>query len=382
MKTIISTTITAILYLTVNAQDYNKTAMDSMSVQPEKKEYSNTGFLLTGYTNASFISEGKNNSFGDVGFSPIFLWRPAKHFFFEGELEMEFEDGQLHLNLEYANINCVLNKYITFRFGRFLTPFGTFQNLYHPSWINKLPLTPLGFGHDGVGPSSEIGAALGGGFPIGSSKLNYSIYVSNGPVLNLGDEEPGEEGNLMYENYSDNNKNKAIGGRIGFLPFLNSSLELGVSVQSAKPGDTGSEYEKINTLMYAYDLNYVKQIDFLKGTVDVKAQLNVVNVDNAIYPDHDDSTGMGTYTYENKRDVLYVQLAYRPTMSKNKVIKNFEGVIRHSALNLPEYAEENKDVTQNIFGLNYWANWRTVVKAAYQPDKDTPRFWLQIAMGF
>ena len=382
MKTIISTTITAILYLTVNAQDYNKTAMDSMSVQPEKKEYSNTGFLLTGYTNASFISEGKNNSFGDVGFSPIFLWRPAKHFFFEGELEMEFEDGQLHLNLEYANINCVLNKYITFRFGRFLTPFGTFQNLYHPSWINKLPLTPLGFGHDGVGPSSEIGAALGGGFPIGSSKLNYSIYVSNGPVLNLGDEEPGEEGNLMYENYSDNNKNKAIGGRIGFLPFLNSSLELGVSVQSAKPGDTGSEYEKINTLMYAYDLNYVKQIDFLKGTVDVKAQLNVVNVDNAIYPDHDDSTGMGTYTYENKRDVHYVQLAYRPTMSKNKVIKNFEGVIRHSALNLPEYAEENKDVTQNIFGLNYWANWRTVVKAAYQPDKDTPRFWLQIAMGF
>ena len=382
MKTFISTTITAILYLTVSAQDYNKTAMDSMSTEPEKKEYSNTGFLLTGYTNASFISEGKNNSFGDVGFSPIFLWRPAKHFFFEGELEMEFEDGQLHLNLEYANINCVLNRYVTFRFGKFLTPFGTFQPFYHPSWINKIPVAPLGFGHDGVGPSSEIGAALSGGLPVGSSKMNYSIYVSNGPVLNRGDEEPGEEGNLMYENYADNNMNKAIGGRIGFLPFLNSSLELGVSVQSAKPGDSGSEYEKINTLMYAYDLNYVKQIDFFKGTVDVKAQLNVVNVDNAIYPDHDDSTGMGTYTYENKRDVHYVQLAYRPTMTKNKVIKNFEGVIRHSALNLPENAKENKDLTQLIFGLNYWANWRTVVKAAYQPDKDTPRFWLQIAMGF
>ena len=382
MKNIIFTTITAILYFSVNAQEYNQTSLDSMSPSPEKKEYSNTGFLLTGYSNASFISEGKNNSFGDVGFSPIFLWRPAKHFFFEAELEMGFENGQLAINLEYANINCVLNKYVAFRFGRFLTPFGTFQNLYHPSWINKLPLPPLGFGHDGVGPSSEIGVALSGGIPLGSSKLNYNLYISNGPVLNLGDEEPGEEGNLMYENYTDNNKNKAIGGRIGFLPFINSSLELGVSMQSAKPGNAGSVYEKINARMYAYDLNYIKQIDFLKGTVDVKTQWNFVNVDKAIYPDHDDTTGIGTYTYENKRDVYYTQFAYRPTMSKNKVVKNFEGVVRYSALNLPEDAKENKDVTQLIFGLNYWATWRTVVKAAYQPDKDTPRFWLQLSMGF
>ena len=382
MKKILCTSITAILYFSVNAQEYNQTSLDSTSPSPEKKEYNNTGFLLTGYTNTSFISEGKNNSFGDVGFSPIFLWRPAKHFFFEGELEMGFENGQLAINLEYANINCVLNKYVTFRFGRFLTPFGTFQNLYHPSWINKLPLPPLGFGHDGVGPSSEIGMAITGGIPIGSSKLNYNIYISNGPVLNLGDEEPGEEGNLMYENYADNNKNKAIGGRIGFLPFINSSLELGVSMQSAKPGNAGSVYEKINARMYAYDLNYIKQIDFLKGTVDAKAQWNFVNVDKAIYSDHDDTTGIGIYTYDNKRDVYYTQFAYRPTMSKNKVVKNFEAVVRYSALNLPEDAKENEDITQLIFGLNYWATWRTVVKAAYQPDKDTPRFWLQLSMGF
>ena len=382
MKKILCTSITAILYFSVNAQEYNQTSLDSTSPSPEKKEYNNTGFLLTGYTNTSFISEGKNNSFGDVGFSPIFLWRPAKHFFFEAELEMGFENGQLAINLEYANINCVLNKYVTFRFGRFLTPFGTFQNLYHPSWINKLPLPPLGFGHDGVGPSSEIGMAITGGIPIGSSKLNYNIYISNGPVLNLGDEEPGEEGNLMYENYADNNKNKAIGGRIGFLPFINSSLELGVSMQSAKPGNAGSVYEKINARMYAYDLNYIKQIDFLKGTVDAKAQWNFVNVDKAIYSDHDDTTGIGIYTYDNKRDVYYTQFAYRPTMSKNKVVKNFEAVVRYSALNLPEDAKENEDITQLIFGLNYWATWRTVVKAAYQPDKDTPRFWLQLSMGF
>ena len=295
---------------------------------------------------------------------------------------MEYEDGILKLNLEYANINCVLNKYIVFRFGRFLSPFGTFQNFYHPSWINKLPVTPLGFGHDGLGPGSEMGAAITGGIPLGSSKINYNFYVSNGPTLNLGEEEPGEEGSLMYENFADNNKNKAIGGRLGLLPFLNSSLELGASFQTAKAGDAGTEQENVKAMLYAFDFNYVKQIDFLKGTVDAKAQWNIVNVENANYIDHDDSTGTTLYTYDNKRDVYYVQLAYRPTMLQNKMLKKFEAVVRYSALNLPENVKENIDVTQVIYGLNYWANWRTVFKAAYQPDKDTPRFWLQLAMGF
>ena len=382
MKKIFLISFSILTFFAAHSQEYNKQSLDSMPIEREQKKSSHTGFLLTGYGNTSFISDKKSNTFGDLGFSPIFLWRPNEHFFFESELEMEYEDGQLKLNLEYVNINCVLNKYITFRFGKFLSPFGTFQNYYHPSWINKLPLAPLGVGHDGIGPGSEIGAALAGGIPLGSSKINYTIYVSNGPTLNLGDTEPGEEGNLMYENYTDNNKSKAIGGRLGLLPFLNSSFELGASFQTANVGDAGSAYENVNAMLYAFDFNYVKQLDFLKGTVDAKAQWNFVNLEKAIYIDHDDSTGKSMYTYDNKRDVYYAQLAYRPTMIQNKVIKNFEMVIRFSSLNLPENAKENKDVTQLIFGLNYWANWRTVFKAAYQPDKDNPRFWFQLALGF
>ena len=382
MKKIILISFSMLAFFSASSQEYNQQALDSMSSVQEQVKSSHTGFLLTGYGNASFVSEKNYNSFGDLGFSPIFLWRANDHFFFEGELEMEYEDGILKLNLEYANINCVLNKYMVFRFGRFLSPFGTFQNIYHPSWINKLPVTPLGFGHDGLGPGSEMGAAIAGGIPLGSSKINYNFYVSNGPTLNLGDEEPGEEGNLMYENFADNNKNKAIGGRMGLLPFLNSSFELGASFQSAKVGVAGTEHENVKAMLYAFDFNYVKQIDFLKGTVDAKSQWNFVNVDNTYYIDHDDSTGTTFYTYDNKRDVYYAQFAYRPTMLQNKVLKNFEALVRYSALNLPENAKENIDVKQVIYGLNYWANWRTVVKAAYQPDKDTPRFWLQLAMGF
>lgn len=382
MKIIILVISTMLAFFATHAQEYNQQPLDSISADAVIKKSSHTGFLLTGYGNASFISDKTSNSFGDLGFSPIFLWRPNEHFFFESELEMEYEDDALKLNLEYTNINCVLNKYMTFRFGKFLSPFGTFQNFYHPSWINKLPLAPLGFGHDGIGPGSEIGAALSGGISLGSSKINYNIYVSNGPTLNLGKEEPGEEGNLMYENFKDNNKNKAIGGRLGLLPFLNSSFELGASFQNAKVGDAETEYANVKAVQYAFDFNYVKQLDFLKGTVDAKAQWNFVNVDNANYIDHNDSTGATQYTYDNKRDVYYAQFTYRPTMLQSKVLKNFEAVVRYSALNLPEGAKENKDVTQLIFGLNYWANWRTVVKAAYLSDKNNPQFWFQIAMGF
>ena len=191
MKKMILISFSMLSFLSASSQEYNKQALDSMSSVQEQVKSSHTGFLLTGYGNASFVSGKNYNSFGDLGFSPIFLWRANDHFFFEGELEMEYEDGNLKLNLEYANINCVLNKYIVFRIGRFLSPFGTFQNFYHPSWINKLPVTPLGFGHDGLGPGSEMGAAITGGIPFGSSKINYNFYVSNGPTLNLGYDEPG-----------------------------------------------------------------------------------------------------------------------------------------------------------------------------------------------
>lgn len=384
MTALRSSTVFAVLLsaLCTQGQNYNTSALDSLATPAAGNGFTRPGFLLTGYSSASFIADTASNSFGDLGFSPIFLWRPTERFFFEGELEMEYEDGALVLNLEYADMNLVLNKYVTLRVGKFLSPFGTFQNLYHPSWINKLPLTPLGFGHDGVGPGSEFGAAITGGVPLGSTKINYNLYVSNGPVLNLGAEEPGEEGMLMYDNYVDNNRNKAVGGRLGWLPLANSSLELGASLQTALVGDAGGDYESVRAIMSAYDLNYVKQIEPLKGTFDIKAQWNGVVVDQADYLDPEDSTGTGTYTYANQRSSYYVQFAYRPTMVRGPVLKNLEAVFRYSALDLPAEAKENEDITQPIIGLNYWAGWRTVIKAAYQPDAAAPRFWLQLALGF
>ena len=275
------------------AQEFNQAYLDSMIQNKAQPMISRgTKFSLVGYTTAGIIFSKDETSFRNITFNPIFLWKPSEKIFIEAELETELEGEETVIALEYANASFILNKYMTLRAGKFLSPFGIYQDRLHPGWINKLPTAPLGYGHDGVGPSAELGIDLRGGIPLGSSKMNYSLYVSNGPTLNIGDDEPDEGGMLKYENADDNNKNKVVGGRIGFLPLSNSSLEIGGSFQTGKVGTKETIYEDIKTQQYALDLTYVKQLDFIKGLLDVKGQWNWVNVDKADYIDHDDTTGL------------------------------------------------------------------------------------------
>ncbi|MBY0479687.1 MAG: hypothetical protein K2Q24_18725 [Chitinophagaceae bacterium] len=368
---------------TAFSQQYNQDYLDSLiqnKVQPLISR--NSKFVITGYTTAGAKFAKDDTKFNGFSLNPILLWKPSEKIFVEAELETELEGNETVINLEYANVSYFVNKYITFRAGKFLSPYGIFQDRLHPAWINKLPTAPPGYGHDGVGPSAELGFDIRGGIPLGSAKMNYSIYVSNGPVLNTGVDEPGEEGMLSYENADDNNNNKAFGGRIGFLPLSNSSLEIGGSWQLAKPGDKGSVYESLKTQQYALDLTYVKQLDFIKGLFDVKAQWNWVNVDKADYIDPDDPTGNTMYTYDNKRSSVFAQAAYRPSMSPNKFLKKTELVFRYSGFNPPVGSKEPDKIKQYAYGLNYWINWRTAVKLAYQSQKNDNAFLVQFAVGF
>lgn len=365
----------------VFSQQYNQEYLDSLiqnKVQPLISRSSK--FVITGYTTAGAKFAKDDTKFNGFSLNPILLWKPSEKIFVEAELETELEGNETVINLEYANVSYFLNKYITFRAGKFLSPFGIYQDRLHPAWINKLPTAPLGYGHDGIGPSAELGFDIRGGIPLGSAKMNYSVYVSNGPNLVI--DEPGEEGILSYENADDNNNNKTFGGRIGLLPFSNSSLEIGGSWQLAKPGDKGSVYENLKTQQYALDLTYVKQIDFIKGLFDIKAQWNWVNVDKADYIDPVDPTGNTTYTYDNKRNSVFAQAAYRPSMSPSKFLKKTELVFRYSGFNPPAGSKEPDKIKQYTYGLNYWINWRTAVKLAYQNQKNDNAFLVQFAVGF
>ncbi len=363
----------------VNAQDFKP---------------SNTQFMVRGYghTGLNFynVDGDKTSTFVGAAFSPIFLFKYNNKFIFESELEFELEGNKLNIGLEYADMMYVINNYITVRAGKFLLPFGTFMERLHPSWINRFSNKPLGFGHDGIAPSSDIGLEVRGAFPVGVSTLNYAVYVTNGPRLKTGDDEPDEAGMLLFVNYDDNNLNKAVGGRIGLLPFSNSSFEVGFSVYYAgNVGDTESEFDGVDALLWAGDLSFVKQITPIRGIIDIKGQYNHSQIGDAVYNDPGDAA-RATYTFNNQSSAYYAQLGYRPSMSGNNILKNIELVTRYSTLQTPDGSLWEGNESEMSFGINYWLSWRSVIKANYHvktkavagtDNVDTQAFYLHWAIG-
>lgn len=328
-------------------------------------------FMVRGYASASYINlesedeHDSGSSFKMGSFAPIFLFKASDKLMFEAELEFGYEDGEMEIILEYANLNYILNDYMTVRAGKFILPFGTFGERLHPSWINKLASMPLGFGHGAISPQSGVGAELRGAFDFKGSKLNYAFYATNGPKLKT---DAHGAGMLEFGRTSDNNKDKAIGGRLGYLPFSDSSLELGFSFMNATVGDAHTDFEDTKANLFAYDFSYVKKINPLGGIIDIKAQYNQSTVDDASYTNyHEEEDEFETLVInDNESTSYYAQLSYKPTMSSNDFIKNLEFVGRMSKVETPEVSPEPNNLESTTFGINYWLSWKSAIKVNYQ----------------
>jgi hypothetical protein len=163
----------------------------------------NSKFMLRGYYHTGFdnIKTGDEevSRFNPGKIAPILMYKQSDRLFFEAEFEGGFEDGKFELGLEYATVSYVLNDYMIARAGKFLLPFGTFMEKLHPAWMNRLSTVPLGYGHDGILPTSDIGVELRGAFYTGNIKLNYQVYAINGPQLKVGGDEPEEDGMLDHQ---------------------------------------------------------------------------------------------------------------------------------------------------------------------------------------
>jgi hypothetical protein len=119
--------------------------------------------------------------------------------------------------LQYAQVDYIANKYMTLVAGRFISPFGIFQERLQPYWIRPLQLTPL---TSSVTSNYGLGGMVRGGFPAGTQKvnLNYAFYFSSNNTHHL----------LAT--------NRTTGGRLGFfLPKYR--LEIGGSFQQLLQGD-------------------------------------------------------------------------------------------------------------------------------------------------
>ena len=119
--------------------------------------------------------------------------------------------GPVSKNLDYLQVDYIVNPYLTVIVGRFLTPFGIFNERLYPIWIRSLQQDPLILPFSA---ESSDGMMLRGGFPVNAkANLSYTAYVS---AISTG------HNNLVSQ--------RNVGGRMGvFLP--GTRLEVGASWQ-------------------------------------------------------------------------------------------------------------------------------------------------------
>ena len=346
----------------------------------------NTLIHMAGYADAGYVKKkGEDGNFVVGSFSPIFHFQYRDIVMLEAELEFEVgENGETETNLEYMTIDWFVHDYVTFVAGKFLSPIGQFRQNLHPSWINKLPAAPPGFGHDGAAPVSDLGFQARGGFPVGGIRANYAVYVANGPELNSVTENGTEfelEG-IRAEGLGGNaNGEVTYGGRIGLLPF--PALEIGLSLASGKASvtalengsgiagsgletgpiepDTSRDYDVTGADFVWNSGNTHLRGEYVKSKLGATAK-GITAGDGA------------TWT------TWYTQASYHLPNTK------FEGVIRYTDFDSPHASEDQQ---QTAIGLNYLITNNFIAKLAYEfndgvadSNSDTDRTLIQLAYGF
>ncbi|MEP7229296.1 MAG: hypothetical protein ABI691_03535 [Ginsengibacter sp.] len=335
-------------------------------------------FAVFGNAEATYTATKGESSFGDVNFKPIFLWKISDKLFAEAEAEIETGDGEVNLGLEYANMCYIVNPYLILHAGRFLPKFGAYRGRMGEGFINRFAGKPTGFGDGGIGAMNETGVGAEGGLPFGDIKINYDLYISNGPQLLT---DPDNAGQFEYEAYTSNNKFSAIGGRVAILPFQNSSLEIGYSFQSkSKTGETGTPYQNVGVNMQAVDVNYFHDIPGIKSTVRFIGELKHQKVDKATYKDANGDD----FTFDDAPTSYYASATIRPSLSDDKFFRNLELAGRYSYFNRPTAAPwGGTNVTQFEMALDYWLKWNCLVKFCYLKQKNDPLiFNTQFVFGF
>jgi len=279
-------------------------------------------------------------------FSPMFLIRQGK------KVLLEFEPSFNHdgVGVNWAAISYFARPNLIIRGGYFVLPFGIYTKKLAAGWINKVATDPIG-----LPTGQDYGVEVSGGLPLGSMKWNYDLSVTNG--LNLM-----PDGTLSSVNLGANSRTKTFTGRLGLLPLHDNSLELGVSAMTGGVANGQAQFSNGRADLYALDLNYVKNVDPFQ--INIKGQYNTVNVGSQNYVNPVDTTKR--YTFNNQSKAGYGQFSIRPIESQSAFVKNLEFAIRYGMYNTPANSTWGANTTQLDYGVNYWINWRTVLRVTYE----------------
>jgi hypothetical protein len=176
--------------------------------------------ILTGTAGTfSFVTAGQQTL--DAQINPVLLVPLGDRWLVEARMECEgaFQrppgggpyGGPVSKNLDYSQVDYIANPYVTATLGRFLTPFGIFNERLYPIWIRSLQQDPLILP---LSAQSSDGMMLRGGFAVNpKANFTYAAYVS---AIDTG------HNNLQAD--------RNVGGRMSFF-FPGTRLEVGASFQ-------------------------------------------------------------------------------------------------------------------------------------------------------
>jgi hypothetical protein len=217
----------------------------------------NHNFMMLGDAEFQFAkTSGQHGSFLLADFAPIFLYRAGDNILFEAGFDTTIQNNAPNspgyttsFDLSFAQLDYVINDYMTLCVGDLLLPLGTYTER-GAGWLNKIPDDPLAV--DALIPGSGVGAELRGAVPLGDEGkfINYSVYGVNGPgsadgFANAGSLDLGGNVGVRSDGVTANlHADPSGGARLGvFLPFPykpHYDLELGISGQSGEWDNAGT----------------------------------------------------------------------------------------------------------------------------------------------
>ena len=324
---------------------------------------------LAGYASADYIDPEGESGYFAANFNPMFHYMYRDFVLWESELAIKVdENGETEVELEYSTVDIFLNDSMVLLAGKFLSPLGQFRQNLHPSWINKLPSAPVGFGHDGAAPEAEIGVQLRGGISVGdASRFGYAAYVGNGPKLEA---EEGEIHGIETSGYSGNGDGENVfGGRVSFVPL--PRLEFGLSGAIGKARITENDGE---------DVDDDPTRDYDTFGVDASYQVGNLDLRGEYIHQKIADEALSVIPEGGKWKSWYAQGAYKFGGAK------WEAVVRYGDFSSPHSSQEQE---QMAIGLNYLIAPHAILKVGYEFNEgvsgestDADRLLLQIAYGF
>jgi hypothetical protein len=371
----------------------NTSAQDSTLIDPPNKARGgSTKMLLAGkaeftWTKTMTQMQGSPDVNSHTFFPDAFMLMPLvkvnDRLFFDGQIEVDANPangGGAAINLiemiAYYRVAPALSIFA----GNFSPKYGLYMGVMD-DFTNRYCTGPIGMAR---GPQTQTGFGIQGGIQAGYSKFNYQFYVANGPQVIVDSTTQGNAnltGQLNYGNYTDNNRNKAIGGSIGFLPFSNSSLQVDVSGQmTGKAGNDGTPFENIKSTSFAADLNYYHVFNPIM--VRVQAEYNSTTTDNRDYTFVDTTSAHSLIvpSFKNQLSGWFLGATLRASGAQSTFLSNLELGGRVGAYTPPTYTVASTPVispwgenpeTQTTVCLTYWFTWKTPLNLAYDVLKMT-----------